>query len=136
MGPEDHVGRTVVRDIRDLGDEPRLFGGVEHVELCQGAIQLDPARRRVGKAEGNQAGKLVPVARFHDEMGDLPCDRVHDDTAQLAAYPIGAADLGPDGELLRSWHGQAPYAGGRDDTARTRGYSRRTGHGEEVRENA
>ena len=52
------------------------------------------------------AGELVPMARFHDEMGDHPCDRVNDHTAQLAARPIGTTDLGPDGELLRSWHGR------------------------------
>jgi hypothetical protein len=59
----------------------------------------------------------MSAARFHDEMGDHPCDRVNDHTAQLAACPIGTADLGPDGELLRCWHGRLLALGDRDGIA-------------------
>jgi hypothetical protein len=87
--------------------EVHLFGGVEFLELRQGAAEPDLARRVVDKVDGDKPAGIMPVLRFDHEMGDRTSGWVNDNAAHLTADSIGAANVGPDHER-RLCHGHSP----------------------------
>jgi len=88
--------------------ELRLLGGVEPLELRNGAPEPDLAPRGVDKVKRNKPSEPLAALRFHDEMGDRTSDRVDDHAADLAADPVGTAGVGPDRERRRVCHGHPP----------------------------
>jgi hypothetical protein len=81
-----------------------LLGGPERLELGQGAVKPDLARRSVHKVNRNKPLRAMPVLRVDYEMSDLPSDRVDDYAGHLAAGSIRATGVGPDPEPRRLRH--------------------------------
>src|SRR5262249_57980586 len=64
----------------------RLAGGLEVLELRDGAAEPDPACAGVDKAERSEPALVLAVDH---EMGDGTSGRVHDHPSHFAAGPIG-----------------------------------------------
>ena len=99
-----HLVRVIARVSGRAGQELRLLGGIELVELRQGAAEPDLARRGVDQVERNKPAGAMAVLWFDHEMGDSTSDRVNDHAAHLAAHPVGTASVGPDRERRRLCH--------------------------------
>jgi hypothetical protein len=104
VGPV-HLARAVAQ-VPAAADRQELpgLGEVEFLELRPGAAKPDLTFCGVDKIEGDQPGLAMPVDH---QMGDRPGNRVDDYLGHLAAGPIGAAGVGPDGER-RLGHGILP----------------------------
>ena len=85
-----------------------LLGGIEFVELGDGAAQPDFARRGADQVQRDQAAGLVAVLVLYDQVRHGAGGRVDDDAAHLAARAIRAACPGPDRELCLRCHGCVP----------------------------
>jgi hypothetical protein len=73
-----------------------LLGGLERLELGEGAAKPDLARRSIDEVNRNEPPRATPVRVVDGEMGDLPGDRSDDDAADLTAGTIGAPGVGAD----------------------------------------
>jgi len=105
VGHEGHLFRVIARVSGRAGQELRLLGGIELLELRQGAAEPDLARRGVDKVKRNKPAAVIVMLWFDHEMGDRTRDRVHDHAGHLAAAPVSTADVGPDRERRCLCHG-------------------------------
>jgi hypothetical protein len=99
---------------RTSGSAPGPFqqhrpdGGVELSERRHGAAEPDLDCRSVDVDKVNRDKPALELAVVDHQMGDRPSPRVNDQADQVAADPIGTADVSPDRERHRSCHGRAP----------------------------
>jgi hypothetical protein len=88
----------------DLG----LLGGLERLELGQGAAKLDLTRRSLHKINGNKPPWPIPLPLVDYQMSDLPGDRLDDYATHMTAGSIAATGVGPDPERHLPRHSHHP----------------------------
>src|ERR1700733_10716925 len=109
------AAQTVVRPGQDLGgavfgvsggarDELGFLGGVEPVELFQGAAEPDLGLRAGGEIDRGGPTQALPVLGLHDQVGPRLGDRIGHDAGHLTTGTVGATGFGTDHEFCRLRH--------------------------------
>ena len=108
VGHVKHLFRVIARVSGRAGQELCLLGGIELLELLQGAAEPDLACRGVDEVKRNKPAAVIAMLGFDHEMGDRARDRVHDHAGHLAAAAVGTAGVGPDHERCCLCHRHPP----------------------------
>ena len=96
--PGEHLFGTVGRIAFSPRHELRLLGGIELLELRNGATEPDLAAGSIGKSQRYEPAEALAPRRFDDEVGEFTGDRVDDHPGHLTTCSIGTPDAGPDHE--------------------------------------
>ena len=98
IGESQHLVLVVAPLPIDAGEQLRLLGILERVEVCRRAVE--PYRITCGLDEigRHQSTRPRTLRRLDHEEGQHLSDRIQDDPAEVAADAVLAADLCSDSE--------------------------------------
>src|SRR5215470_13114395 len=113
LRPRDHGFPAVDLVVLIARKEIRRLGGSQLAELRHCAAEPDLALGGIGspgvdKVERDQLAQSLPVRRLDDEVGDRVIAWVNDQALDLAAVPVGTANVSPQPEQLRLSHACPP----------------------------
>ena len=100
IGPRDHRFPAVNLVVLVAPEEVRRLGGIQLPKLRHGAAKPDLASGGIGnpsvdKVERDKLAQSLPVRWLDHEVGDRVIAGVNDQTPDLAAVPVGTANVGP-----------------------------------------
>jgi hypothetical protein len=109
--PGDNLLFVVIPLAARAGQELRLLGMLERVELGSRATQPDLLPGRVDEIDRHQTTHPVPAPWLDDEVGERLGDRIDEHTAEHAADAVTTRDIASDRELRAVVHSVPPIRG-------------------------